>query len=121
LIAVLEAEAGIFSVPSKVLTYHCAGKPILAAMPSANLASRIILREDSGITVEPDDLDGFQSAARQLRKDDAMRQRRGESARAYAEREFDIQRIADRFEKSVMCCENLRTESIHKDSAVKTS
>jgi len=104
LVAVLEAEAGIFSVPSKVLTYHCAGKPILAAMPLGNLAARIIIREGSGACVEPDDMDGFLKAGRELRKDAALRQRSGERARAYAERNFDVQKIADRFEESALGC-----------------
>jgi colanic acid biosynthesis glycosyl transferase WcaI len=103
LVAVLEADAGIFSVPSKVLTYHCAGRPILAAMPSDNLAARIILCEGSGTCLEPDDNDGFLSAARDLRKDADLRQRCGKLARAYAERNFDIQKIADRFEESALC------------------
>src|SRR5262249_23180303 len=33
LVAILEPEAGVFSVPSKVLTYLCAAKPLLACMP----------------------------------------------------------------------------------------
>ena len=103
LLAVLEADAGIFSVPSKVLTYHCAGKPILAAIPLGNLAARIIIREGSGICVEPDHITGFLSAARQLREDAALRQRCGEIARAYAERNFDIQIIAHQFEEYVLC------------------
>ena len=44
LLAILEPEAGVFSVPSKVLSYHCAGRPILAAIPAENLAARIIER-----------------------------------------------------------------------------
>jgi glycosyltransferase involved in cell wall biosynthesis len=99
LVAVLEADAGVFSVPSKVLTYQCAGKPLLAAMPSGNLAARLIAKEGSGICVEPDNLTGFLNAARELREDAALRQRCGEKARAYAERHFDIQKIADRFEE----------------------
>jgi glycosyltransferase involved in cell wall biosynthesis len=36
---------------------------------------------------------------RQLHQDAALRQRCGEKARAYAERHFDLQKIADRFEE----------------------
>ncbi len=32
LIAVLEPDAGVFSVPSKVLTYHCAARPLLVSV-----------------------------------------------------------------------------------------
>ena len=61
LIAVLEADAGAFSVPSKVLTYHCAGRPILGAIPPGNLAARIIAQEHSGVCVEPADMEGSAS------------------------------------------------------------
>ena len=33
LVAILEADAGVFSVPSKVLSYLCAGRPVLLAVP----------------------------------------------------------------------------------------
>lgn len=98
LVAVLEADAGVFSVPSKVLTYHCAGKPILAAIPSANLAARIIAKERTGICVEPADFMGFLEAAAALRQDRPLCRQCGSAARAYAENNFDITKIAGRFE-----------------------
>ena len=33
LVAILEPDAGVFSVPSKVLSYFCAGRPVLLAVP----------------------------------------------------------------------------------------
>ena len=36
LVAMIEADAGTFAVPSKVLSYMCAGRPILLAAPRAN-------------------------------------------------------------------------------------
>ncbi|MCB1016508.1 MAG: glycosyltransferase family 4 protein [Acidimicrobiales bacterium] len=98
LLAVLEPEAGVFSVPSKVLSYHCAGRPILASVPSANLAARTIAAAGSGLTVEPDDADGFVAAARRLLADPDLRHDLGTSARTYAERAFDVHRIGERFD-----------------------
>ena len=98
LVAVLEAEAGIYSVPSKVLTYHCAGKPLLGAIPGLNLSARIITKEGTGICVEPSDASGFLKAATKLRSDPALREKQCKAARAYAETHFDISRIATRFE-----------------------
>ena len=98
LLAVLEPEAGVFSVPSKVLSYHCAGRAILASVPGANLAARTIAAAGSGCTVEPDDTEGFVAAARRLLDDPAVRHDLGAKARAYAERAFDIVSIGDRFE-----------------------
>jgi glycosyltransferase involved in cell wall biosynthesis len=97
LVAVLESDAGVFSVPSKVLSYHCAERSILGAMPRQNLAARIIGQAQSGPCVEPGDVAGFLSAAEQLRRDPSACLAMGNRARTYAEREFEIGRIADRF------------------------
>lgn len=98
LMAILEPEAGIYSVPSKVLTYLCAGRPLLGAMPAENLAARTIAREEAGKVVAPDDTQGFVAAARSLVEDAADRARMGRHGRSYAERTFDIGRIGARFE-----------------------
>jgi glycosyltransferase involved in cell wall biosynthesis len=98
LLTILEPDAGIYSVPSKVLTYFCAGKPLLAAMPRENLAARTILREQAGVVVAPDDVAAFVAAARALLADPARRAALGAAGRAHAERAFDIAHIASRFE-----------------------
>lgn len=98
MIAILEPDAGVFSVPSKVLTYHCAGRALLAAMPGENLAARLIARERTGLVVDPRDGPAFLDAAQQLLDDRAAREQMGSRARAYAERAFDIGAIASRFE-----------------------
>ena len=64
LIAILEPDAGVFSVPSKVLSYHCAGRPILAAIPAENLAARIIERERHRCRRRPDRRARLRRAAR---------------------------------------------------------
>ncbi len=98
LCAILEAEAGVFSVPSKVLSYLCAGRPILAAMPAENLAARTIARAGAGCVVASSDPAGFAAAALNLADDPTARERCGAAARAWAESHFDINKIADRFE-----------------------
>jgi len=98
LAGVLEPEAGAWSVPSKVLTYHCAGRPLLLSVPGENLAARIVRENESGRVVEPGDADGFLDAARELYDDAPLRQALGRNARAYARRTFDAERIADRFQ-----------------------
>jgi glycosyltransferase involved in cell wall biosynthesis len=96
LMAVLEPDAGIYSVPSKVLTYLCAGRPLLAAMPAENLASRILARENAGIVVPAGDRAGFVAAAERLAGDPALRAALGRNALAYADRSFDIGAVARR-------------------------
>lgn len=96
-VVLLEPFAGSLSVPSKVLSYFCAERPILGAIPGENLAARLIAGESAGICVEPGDLDGFLAAARRLRSDDGLRARCAAGQRRHADTAFDIDRIARRF------------------------
>lgn len=97
-VAILEPEAGVFSVPSKVLTYLAAGRPILGAIPAENLAARLIAREGCGVAVPPQDLAGFAAAADRLLEDQPALAAMGRRARGYAEAAFDIRLISSRFE-----------------------
>lgn len=98
LLAVLEADAGTFSVPSKVLSYLCAGRPLLTAMPATNLAARIVTSIPAGIAVAPDEPDRFVSSARQLWANSHERAEFAASARKYAEENFRIAEVAAKFE-----------------------
>lgn len=96
--ALLEPNAGVFSVPSKVLSYMAAGQPILLAAPEVNLAARTVQREGAGTVVDPSDLDGFAEAALSLLREPEQLAVMGTRGRRYAEGAFDITKIADRFE-----------------------
>lgn len=99
LLAVLEADAGTFSVPSKVLSYLCAGRPLLLAVPAENLAARTVLNAGAGIVVPPGDGDALAREARRLYERPELREALGRAARGYAEGTFDVEGIADRFEQ----------------------
>ncbi|MCH7224947.1 glycosyltransferase family 4 protein [Haloferula sp. A504] len=99
LVGLLEEEAGTFSVPSKTLSYLCAARPLLLAVPPANLAARITLDHGAGLTVTPGDLDGFLAAGRNLRESQALRASLAANARSYAEQTFPIEAKADTFER----------------------
>lgn len=89
LVVILEADATEYSVPSKVATYLCAGRPILGSLSVRNDAARRILEAGAGIIVDPDDRLGFIREALVLCAADASeRERMGRRGRAYAEREF---------------------------------
>jgi glycosyltransferase involved in cell wall biosynthesis len=101
LVAVIEPEASRFSVPSKVLTYMAAGRPVLLASPAENLAARIVRMADAGIVVDPGDTDAFIRAAHHLLKDRELCRRFSTNARKYAEAHFQVRPIADAFEKAI--------------------
>jgi glycosyltransferase involved in cell wall biosynthesis len=98
LVATIEPDAGTFSVPSKILSYLCAGRPILLAAPAENLAARNVERAAAGLVVAPSDGAAFLAALRRLVDDPLLRCTMGESGRAFAEATFDIARVAERFE-----------------------
>jgi len=97
LVALLEPTAGTFSVPSKVLSYLCAGRPLLAAVPLENLAARTIDRAGAGLVVPPTDAEAFLLAAKRLRNEPSLRLTCGARARGYAEATFATATITDRF------------------------
>ena len=97
LIGLLDSEAGAFAVPSKVLCYLCAGRPILIAAPASNQAVRVLKSANAGLAVSPDDVSQLIAAAQQLMNNAAVRLEYGRNARAFAEQTFCIHTIADRF------------------------
>jgi colanic acid biosynthesis glycosyl transferase WcaI len=96
-LAILEADAGPLSVPSKVLSYLAAGLPVVASIPAENLASRTIGASGGGVCVQAGDPDGFSAAVAQLLAEPWRLQAMARDARAWAEQAFDISSIADRF------------------------
>ncbi|WP_283810701.1 glycosyltransferase family 4 protein [Bradyrhizobium sp. S69] len=97
-IALLEKDAGTFSVPSKILSYLCAGRPIVLSAPPENLAARIITSCGAGDVVASGDRAAFVSAVRALADNSALRSKAGHNARIYAETTFNIGLITTRFE-----------------------
>ena len=99
LVVLLEQDAGAFSVPSKTLSYLCAGRPILGLMPAENLAATLVSRVDG--CVLPADEASLPAAATwvaEVLADDERQTALGKAARALAEQEFQLSGCADRFE-----------------------
>ncbi|GGS58019.1 glycosyltransferase family 4 protein [Streptomyces cinerochromogenes] len=99
LVVLLDPDAGQFSVPSKTLSYLCAGRPVLGLMPADNLAARLL--RQAGSAVFPPGEQALGAAAtwvRDLLADPARAERLGKESRALAEREFALESCASRFE-----------------------
>jgi colanic acid biosynthesis glycosyl transferase WcaI len=101
LLVLLEPEAGSFSVPGKVLSHLCAGRPQVGLIPRENRASRVINESCGGIAIDSRCPDDFIDAVVRLVESPEERAILGRNARAYAEREFDIARIAEVFERII--------------------
>jgi colanic acid biosynthesis glycosyl transferase WcaI len=98
-VAVIEPEAGIFSVPSKVQSYLCAGRAVLLAAPGENLAAQVVQRERAGLVTAADDADAFYAQAQRLFEDASLRSRFAANGRAYAENAYGIGQVADKFQR----------------------
>jgi colanic acid biosynthesis glycosyl transferase WcaI len=98
LLTLLEPAAGVYSVPSKVLTYLCAGRAVVAALPSENLAARIVQRSEAGVVVDAEDVNGFVAATTALLASEDRRTSAARNGRAFAVKTFDIATITESFE-----------------------
>lgn len=98
LISAIAPEASAASVPSKILSYLCAGRAVLAAVPADNLGRRLVETAGAGIGIDPGDDARLAAVVREYH---AMPERLlplAQRARRYAEETFAIGPIADRFE-----------------------
>lgn len=99
LVALLEPDATKFSIPSKVLSYMAAGRPILGLMPQDNPAALDIV-DSGGCVVEPTEV-GAKSAVAwlaDLAGNPAAIRDIGARTRATAERKFDVEQVTRTFE-----------------------
>lgn len=122
LVGLLEPDATMFSIPSKVLTYMAAGRPILGLMPADNPAAMDILT--TGGHVEVPTVDGAWACAEWLEKlsadTDAVAVI-GSRARAVAEEKFHLPTITDRFEAVLRAAVSTRRSAARPTSARETS
>lgn len=99
LVTLLEPHASTYSVPSKTLSYLCAGRPVLALMPADNPAAELVA-STGGLVCPPaaEQLPATAAQVVRLLQDDARRIRVGIAARHLAEERFAIDGITDQFE-----------------------
>jgi colanic acid biosynthesis glycosyl transferase WcaI len=98
LVALLEPGASKFSIPSKVLSYLAAGRPVLGIMPADNPAA-VDIESVGGCVVQPD-TDGIGRAVTWLESTNSTPGRMaelGDRSRKRAVERFGIDAIAQRF------------------------
>ena len=99
LVSLLEPEATMFSIPSKVLSYMAAGRPLIGLMPIDNPAAEDITA--CGGFVGAPTPEGARRAAAWLAasaRDPGTREQIGKRTRYVAEERFDPDRITSAFE-----------------------
>lgn len=99
LVALLEPEATAFSIPSKVLSYMAAGRPIVGLMPDSNPAASDIC-DCGGFIADPTPAGAAAAGAwiAGVADQPDVRAEIGRHTRKVAEDRFDPDRITDQFE-----------------------
>ena len=102
-IVLLEAHASEFSVPSKVWSYMCAGRPILGSMPLENEAAKVIAEEAKcGLVVDSvAPAERFVMDASLLLQDGPCRAELGVKGREFSDERFDPLRVLSGFMNAV--------------------
>jgi colanic acid biosynthesis glycosyl transferase WcaI len=99
LFAMINKDASKFSVPSKILNYFCAGKPIILSAPKDNLASKMLIKSKAGKVFEPDNFKKLNNFLQLLKMDKILKNRLSVNGRKFAEKNFKIENIALKFQK----------------------
>jgi glycosyltransferase involved in cell wall biosynthesis len=97
LVAILEPDASRFSVPSKVLTYLCASRPVVGVLPPDNSVAEVLSTHGAGLVVDPARRPDVAAVVAGLLDDEVARKAMGAAGRAYAEATFSPEVAADRF------------------------
>lgn len=112
LAVLLDQQAGAFSVPSKTLSYLCAGRPVLGMMPSENLAAALLERAGSRVVApQPAAVGDAAAWVADVVADPVLAVELGTAARTLAEKEFALAGCADRFEAILAAVRTGRTAS----------
>lgn len=84
-------------IPSKLLTYMAAGRPILAVVHAESEAGKYVTAANCGQVVPPERAELLAQAIRDLSQNESQRVEFGRNARSFAEENFEREKILARF------------------------
>jgi len=94
-LAVLESKASNFSVPSKIMSYLSAGKPIVASIDPINASAKILVENSAGIVIPPDaPIADFSQAVIKIISNQNLQISMGKASTQYALKNFDGKKAA---------------------------
>ncbi len=98
-LVMLEKSAGQFSVPSKLLSILCSGRIPLVFVSKTNLSSRIVLKNNCGLSV--DSQEDLNNAVLNIYNNFSDFKYMSDNARMYAEKNFNIDNISSKFKSMI--------------------
>jgi colanic acid biosynthesis glycosyl transferase WcaI len=85
-------------IPSKLLTYMAAGRPVLAAVSDKSETARYVQRANCGLIIHPEDPRALVEAVLSLRKDPAVQSDLGANGRAYVQQHFTRENVLQKYD-----------------------
>ena len=95
LLGTLDDRASEALVPSKILSYLCSARPVVALMKGENPSAQLV--EEVGAGIATNDIHRAAAVIRELLDDPERMRRMGNLGRAYAANTFDATSVAHRF------------------------
>lgn len=86
-------------VPSKLLTYLAAGRPVLAAAEAGSTAARLVQASGGGIVIPPDNPAALARVIEQWRRDASAGAEMGQRGRRYVTEQYGRCRILTQYER----------------------
>jgi colanic acid biosynthesis glycosyl transferase WcaI len=90
-------------IPSKLLTYMAAGRPVLAAVSDRSETARYVERAKCGLIIHSEDPEALVQAALSLRAEPTFRQKLGSNGRAYVEQHFTKEKVLQEYDVLFSC------------------
>lgn len=87
------------SVPSKLITYLAAGRPVICAAPLSSSAAVIVLEAKAGLVATPGSADAIAEAVLGIRQSPAQAAEMGRNARVYFLQHYTLVRAYRQFSK----------------------
>ncbi len=88
---------GLYSVPSKVLGYMAAARPVVASVDLNSETGRLVQRAQGGVVVPPAQPQALWSAIEALLSNEAQQTHMGSQGRAYLENGYSRQQVCARY------------------------
>ena len=98
----LRTNSGISSVPSKVLGYMAAGRPVIASAAERSDTARLIREVPCGLTCPPQDPQALADTIETMANENSLRLEFGQNARRYTVNQFLRERIVDQYERLIL-------------------
>lgn len=105
-------------VPSKLLTYLAAGRPVLAAVEAGSTAAHLVEASGGGIVVPPDDPAALARAIEQWRRDQSSAAAMGQRGRRYVTEHYGRTRILAQYEQYLV---NVVSETRRRKESIRVA